>query len=64
MLLQAGKNCLLTLQQVQQLLHADAEEVAETHLSDVIGDVLVVLEVSSINFSVTGGDLDIRLAVC
>ena len=47
-----------------QVLHADAEEVAETHLSDVVGDVLVVLEVSPIDVSVAWGDLDIRLAVC
>ena len=46
------------------VLHADAEEVAETHLSDVVGDVLVVLEVSPIDVSVAWGDLDIRLAVC
>jgi hypothetical protein len=55
--------CLPHLRPVQHL-HADAEEVAEAHLSDVIGDVLVVLEVSSIDISVARGDLDIRLAVC
>lgn len=44
-----------------QTLHSHAKQVAQAHLGDIVGDVLIVLEVSTSNAGISGSDSDIGL---
>jgi hypothetical protein len=41
--------------------HTDAKEVSEANLSDIVGDVLIVLKVGVSDFGVPRGSTDVRL---
>ena len=43
------------------VLHANAQEVTESDLGDVVRDVLVVLEVNAVDLGIAGNNTDIRL---
>jgi hypothetical protein len=43
------------------VLHANAQEVTESDLGDVVRDVLVVLEVSAVDLGIAGNNTEIRL---
>lgn len=42
-------------------LHTDSKQVAKADLGDIVGNVLVVLEVGSLDFGVSRSGTDVRL---